>query len=381
MRPRRATPEERAKMTQLVRDFITNHGWGALDRVIDQAEADLRPPYTPHQQRRIKAEQEQAKFRRKLEWERQAAATAAAAEQERRWYTAEVRHRVCAEMDIIRGIKREPLWIHWRGLTVTRAGLHKSIRATLWANGLVRDDAFFVLADAKTMRPAVEALIAWERKQLGKLLLRLDKAGERIEGRKRRATKRQVDEVKSLKADGLGTTDIARRLGLSRKSVWRIVGPKMGSATEANSAIPTTENIGIVFPDAAVKRWAPVVPELAGKAADAAVILARLLEDGALSSSEAFLSYSAIAKLMPGKGGAVRPMTSGNFRSRVADSNSWKDHLASLGLVEAAQSLGEAVPRGGRNWWRPMKPRTGWTASQIDLPRGSNSYQSLIMII
>ena len=115
----------------------------------------------------------------------------------------------------------------------------------------------------------------------------------------------------------------------------------------ANSAIPTTENVGIMFPGAAVKRWAPVAPKLVGKAADAAVVLGRLIDGGALSGPDAFLSYSGIAKLMPGKGGTVRPMTNGNFRSRVADSNSWKDHLVSLGLVEAAQSLGRGGPTRG----------------------------------
>ena len=229
MRPRKATPEERAEMTRLVRDFIANHGWRALERAIDQAEEDLRPPLTPRQQWQIDAKRRQDEFRRKQERERQSAAAAAAAERERRWFIFNTRQRVYNEMNILRGIKRKPLWIIWREMTVTRAGLHKAIRATLWDAGWARDDAWFMLTDARTMRPAVEATLAWERRRLGKLSLRLGKAGERIDGRRRRAAKRQVDEVKRLKADGLQTGDITKRLRVSRKSVWRIVGPQEGA--------------------------------------------------------------------------------------------------------------------------------------------------------
>ena len=111
----------------------------------------------------------------------------------------------------------------------------------LWAAGMARDDAYFMLTDARTMRPAVEATIAWEWRRLAMLSRRLDKAGERIEGRRCRAAKRQVDEVRRLKADGLGTTEIARRLGISRKSVWRIVRPQEGAGSGGEGGLTTTQ--------------------------------------------------------------------------------------------------------------------------------------------
>ncbi len=113
------------------------------------------------------------------------------------------------------------------------------------------------------------------------------------------------------------------------------------------SAIPTTENIHTMFPGAAIKRWAPMPPRLTGKALDASTVLARLLDGGALAAPSDFLGYGAIAALMPGKDGAVKPMQPGHFNSRVADGDAWRDHLVTLELVETTQAKGGRSPARG----------------------------------
>ncbi len=186
MRRRKATPEERAEMVRLVRDFITNHGWRALERAIDQAEEDLRPPLTPRQQRRIEAERERAKIRRKREQEAREAEEATADKLRRELHVARVHNRVYNEMGIQAWRRRVPSWAREKPLPVTRRGLAKAIRVILRSRGLTGNSqtvSNYALWDAPKMRPAVEAIIAWERGRLGKLSLRLDKAGERIEGR------------------------------------------------------------------------------------------------------------------------------------------------------------------------------------------------------
>lgn len=113
------------------------------------------------------------------------------------------------------------------------------------------------------------------------------------------------------------------------------------------SAIPTTENINIMFPKAAVKRWAPVAPKLSGRAADAAAVLGGFLSEGALETADDFLAYGALAVRMPGKDGQPKPMQAVHFNRRVADSDAWRDHLSTLELIETTRGTGGRAPARG----------------------------------
>ena len=105
----------------------------------------------------------------------------------------------------------------------------------------------------------------------------------------------------------------------------------------AGSGIPTAENMEIMFPGCQVKRWAPVAPKLAGRALDASIVMGGLLDSGALAAANDFLPYSRISDLMPGKDGAPKVMHVRDFKRRVADSDPWRDHLATLGLIETTR--------------------------------------------
>ncbi|WP_428377969.1 hypothetical protein [Lichenicoccus sp.] len=115
----------------------------------------------------------------------------------------------------------------------------------------------------------------------------------------------------------------------------------------AASAIPSTSNMQTIFPGAAVKRWCPVAPKLAGKALAASLVLDRLLADGALATADGFLTYGQIASVMPGKDGAVKPMAVRDFKQRIADSDQWRDHVAALGLIEDFRGVGQRHPAKG----------------------------------
>lgn len=122
----------------------------------------------------------------------------------------------------------------------------------------------------------------------------------------------------------------------------------------ASSAIPTHENVQTIFPGALVRRWAPLPVGLTGKALEASVILARLLEDGTLRRGNGFLGYAQIAARMTGKAGEAQPMDMKNFMSRVAAKEEWKAHLVREGLAEVDR------PRVGR------RPERGLTLAAPD---------------
>jgi hypothetical protein len=99
-----------------------------------------------------------------------------------------------------------------------------------------------------------------------------------------------------------------------------------------------------MFPKAMVVRWSPVPPRLKGKALDASLILNSMIDAGALDAG--FISYGSIAKVMPGKGGTVKPMPGKHF-NRMADGDAWRDHLAGLGLIECTHAVGDRSPTRG----------------------------------
>ena len=227
MSPRKATPAERAEMTRLVREFINTFGRRTLNSAINQAEDDLRPPLTPRQQRRADSWDWENRLNRRWERERREEEAAAEAKRQRREHVELVRRRVYAELGVRDWRDRVPSWAREKPPPAIRSGLNKAIRGTLRDLGLVRDWRWgpgFMVADARAMRPAVEAILAWERRRLEMLTRRLERAGEWIKAREHRTAKRRVDEVRRLRAEGVGATDIARRLGINRRSVYKI-GP------------------------------------------------------------------------------------------------------------------------------------------------------------
>jgi DNA invertase Pin-like site-specific DNA recombinase len=63
------------------------------------------------------------------------------------------------------------------------------------------------------------------------------KASGRYKGRKPTA-QAQTAEVQRLRREGIGTTEIARRVGIARASVYRIIGANAGQ-----SASPTPSGV------------------------------------------------------------------------------------------------------------------------------------------
>lgn len=65
------------------------------------------------------------------------------------------------------------------------------------------------------------------------------KADKRYKGRAPTA-RRQADEVSRLRADGVTPTEIARRLGMSRMSVYRIINGAGGAASATGTKVDAT---------------------------------------------------------------------------------------------------------------------------------------------